>query len=99
MLEFADQKEFMLINDPRKESMKWKDVTEILGENIFTISFFPSMKNDQTFIRTIYFNKERDFIIPRYENLLKFANYIIQKETQLAKTIDIEVYLPGQNRY
>ncbi len=110
------------IEDPRKESLKWKDmavkfyslkqqsltfrgnlydfayishkksvglITEILGENVFTIAFFPSMKNDKTFVTTIFFNRERDFIIPRYENLLKFANYIVQKEIGLEKTIDV----------
>jgi hypothetical protein len=64
-------------------------ITEVLGENIFTIAFFPSMKNDKTFVSTIFFNRERDFIIPRYENLLKFAHYIVQKEIQLEKTVDI----------
>ena len=64
-------------------------ITEVLGENIFTIAFFPSMKNDETFVSTIYFSRERDFIIPRYENLLKFAHYIVQREIQLEKTVDI----------
>jgi hypothetical protein len=64
-------------------------ITEVLGNNIFTIAFFPSMKNDKTFVATINFNRATDFIIPRYENLLKFANYIVQKEIQLGKTIDV----------
>ncbi|MCP5046910.1 MAG: hypothetical protein GY940_07040 [bacterium] len=64
-------------------------ITEILGENLFTIAFFPSMKNDQTFVGTVNFDRKRDFIIPRYESLLKFANYIIQKEIELEKTIDV----------
>jgi hypothetical protein len=64
-------------------------ITEILGENIFTIAFFPSMKNDSTFVSTINFDRQKDFIIPRYESLLKFANYIVQKEIQLEKTIDV----------
>jgi hypothetical protein len=64
-------------------------ITEILGENIFTLAFFPSMKNENTFVATINFDRQRDFIIPRYESLLKFANYIIQKEIELEKTIDV----------
>ena len=64
-------------------------ITEILGERIFTVAFFPSMKNDTTFVATINFDRKRDFIIPRYESLLKFANYIIQKEIELEKTIDV----------
>ncbi len=64
-------------------------ITEVLGENIFTIAFFPSMKNDRTFVSNVYFNRQMDFIIPRYESLLKFANYILQKEIQLEKTIDV----------
>ncbi|MCP4221169.1 MAG: hypothetical protein GY765_41450 [bacterium] len=64
-------------------------ITEILGDNIYTIAFFPSMKNEETFISTINFDRAADFIIPRYESLLKFANYIVQKEIRLEKTIDI----------
>lgn len=64
-------------------------ITEILGENIFTLAFFPSMRNDETFVATINFDRQKDFIIPRYESLLKFANYIIQKEIELEKTIDV----------
>jgi hypothetical protein len=64
-------------------------ITEILGESIFTIAFFPSMKNDETFVTTVNFDRSKDFIIPRYESLLKFANYIIQKEYDLEKTVDI----------
>lgn len=64
-------------------------ITEILGENIFTIAFFPSMKNDSTFIATIRFNRSTDFIIPTYESLLKFANYIVQKDFQPDRTIDL----------
>jgi hypothetical protein len=64
-------------------------ITEILGESLFTVAFFPSMKNDDTFVTTINFDRNKDFIIPRYESLLKFANYIIQKEYDLEKTVDI----------
>lgn len=64
-------------------------ITERLGENIFTLAFFPSMKNDETFVATINFDRQKDFIIPRYESLLKFANYIIQKEIELEKTVDV----------
>ncbi len=64
-------------------------ITEILGENIMTIAFFPSMGNDKSFVDVINFNREKDFIIPRYESLLKFANYIIQKEISLGKTVNI----------
>jgi hypothetical protein len=64
-------------------------ITEILGDNYFTIAFFPSMKNDQTFVASVKFNREADFIIPRYESLLKFGNYIVQKEIELERTVDI----------
>lgn len=64
-------------------------IMERLGENIFTIAFFPSMKNDKTFITTVGFDRSTDFIIPRYESLLKFANYIVQKDFQLDKTVDL----------
>lgn len=64
-------------------------ITEILGENLFTIAFFPSMKNDRTFVAVVNFDRSKDFIIPRYESLLKFANYIIQKEIQLEKTVNV----------
>jgi hypothetical protein len=64
-------------------------ITEIIGDNIFTIAFFPSMKNENTFIATIRFNRNTDFIIPTYESLLKFANYIVQKDFQMDKTIDL----------
>ncbi len=77
--------DFAYISDKKSVGI----ITEILGENIFTISFFPSMKNDKTFVSTINFNRQKDFIIPRYESLLKFANYIIQKEIELEKTVDI----------
>jgi hypothetical protein len=77
-------------------------ITEILGENLFTIAFFPSMKNDETFVSTINFDRSRDFIIPRYESLLKFANYIVQKEMQLESTVDVvdrKFSTPGVNSY
>jgi len=64
-------------------------ITEVLGERIFTVSFFPSMRNDKSFVATINFDRSKDFIIPRYESLLKFANYIIQKELEFEKTIDV----------
>lgn len=65
-------------------------ITEILGDNIFTIAFFPSMKNDRTYIGTIRFDRANDFIIPRYESMLKFANYIVHKEIKLESTVDLE---------
>lgn len=65
-------------------------ITEILGDNIFTIAFFPSMKNDRTYVSTIRFDRGNDFIIPRYESLIKFANYIVHKEIQLESTVDLE---------
>ncbi len=77
--------DFAYISDKKSVGI----ITEIMGENIFTVAFFPSMLNDRTFVSVIYFNREKDFIIPRYESLLKFANYIIQKEIELDKTIDI----------
>jgi hypothetical protein len=77
--------DFAYISDKKSVGM----ITEIMGENIFTVAFFPSMLNDRTFVSVINFNREKDFIIPRYESLLKFANYIIQKEIELDKTIDI----------
>lgn len=64
-------------------------ITEILGENIFNIAFFPSMKNDRTYVSTVYFNRQYDFVIPRYESLLKFANYILQRDEQFEKTVDV----------
>jgi hypothetical protein len=75
-------------------------ITEIIGDNIFTIAFFPSMKNDTTFIATIRFNRNADFIIPTYESLLKFANYIVQKDFQPDKTIDLgasRMLTPGKH--
>ncbi len=75
-------------------------ITEIIGDNIFTIAFFPSMKNDRTFIATIRFNRNTDFIIPAYESLLKFANYIVQRDFQLDKTIDLgeaRILTPGKH--
>lgn len=75
-------------------------ITEIIGDNIFTIAFFPSMKNDTTFIATIRFNRNADFIIPTYESLLKFANYIVQKDFQPDKTIDLgesRLLTPGKH--
>lgn len=77
--------DFAYISDKKSVGM----ITEILGENLFTLGFFPSMKNDRTFISTINFDRAKDFIIPRYESLLKFANYIIQKELKLERTVDI----------
>ncbi|MCP4157111.1 MAG: hypothetical protein GY757_55885 [bacterium] len=64
-------------------------IMEILGDNIFTIAFFPSMKNEETFICTIHFDRSSDFVIPRYESLLKFANYIVHKEVMLESTINL----------
>ncbi len=63
-------------------------ITEILGDNIYTIAFFPSMKNDKTYVANVTFDRTTDFIIPRYESLLKFANYIVHKEIMLESTID-----------
>jgi len=77
--------DFIYISDKRSVGM----ITEILGETLFTVAFFPSMKNDKSFVSVVNFNREKDFIIPRYENLLKFANLIIQKEIQFDKTVDI----------
>lgn len=77
--------DYVYISDKKSVGL----ITEIMGENIFTIAFFPSMKNSKTFISTIRFNRATDFIIPRYESLLKFASYIIHKEIQLDKTIDL----------
>lgn len=77
--------DFAYISDKKSVGM----ITEILGENLFTLVFFPSMRNDSTFISTINFDRSKDFIIPRYESLLKFANYIIQKELKLERTVDI----------
>ena len=77
-------------------------ITEILGENIFTIAFFPSMKNDKTFFSTVRFDMTIDFIIPRYESLVKFANYIVQKDFQLEKTVDLEdrkMLTPGKHLF
>lgn len=64
-------------------------ITEILGPNIYTIAFFPSMKNERSFISTVRFDRNTDFIIPTYESLLKFANYIVQKDFQLERTVDL----------
>lgn len=64
-------------------------ITEIIGPNFFTIAFFPSMGNDKSYVSTVHFSRTADFIIPRYESLLKFANYIVQKEFQPDKTIDL----------
>ena len=64
-------------------------ITEIIGPNIFTIAFFPSMGNTKSYVSTIHFSRTADFIIPRYESLLTFANYIVQKEFQPDKTIDL----------
>lgn len=54
-------------------------ITEIMGESIFTVAFFPSMKNEKTFAAVINFDRARDFIIPRYENLFKYALSIVHK--------------------
>ncbi len=64
-------------------------ITEIKGDNRFTVAFFPSMKNTRSYIDTIVFDRAADFIIPRYESLLKFANYIVHKEIMLERTIDL----------
>jgi len=77
--------DFVYISDKKSVGM----ITEILGENRFTLVFFPSMKNDKTFVETIDFDRAKDFIIPRFESLLTFANYIIQKELKLESTVDI----------
>lgn len=74
-------------------------ITEIIGEYIFTVAFFPSMKNDSTFVATIRFNRATDFIIPTYESLLKFANYIVQRDFHPDKTIDLgeaHLFTPGK---
>lgn len=54
-------------------------ITEIMGESIYTIGFFPSMKNDKSFTSVINYDRARDFIIPRYENLFKYGLSVIQK--------------------
>jgi hypothetical protein len=77
--------DFAYISDKKSVGM----ITEILGENLFTIVFFPSMKNDETFVSIVNFDRSKDFIIPRYESLLKFANYIIQKELKLERTVNV----------
>lgn len=88
--------DFAYISDKKSVGV----ITEIIGDNIFTIAFFPSMKNDTTFIATIRFNRNTDFIIPTYESLLKFANYIVQKDFQPDKTIDLgesRMLTPGKH--
>ncbi len=64
-------------------------ITELHGDNIFTIAFFPSMKNEETFVSTVKFDRNADFIIPRYESLMQFAYYIVHKEVELEKTINL----------
>lgn len=64
-------------------------ITEKHNENIYTIAFFPSMKNEESFVATIRFDRNTDFIIPTYQSLLKFANYIVRKEFKPDQTIDL----------
>ena len=77
--------DYAYISDKRSVGI----ITEIVSPYFFTIAFFPSMTNKRTFVSTVRFDKNRDFIIPRYESLLKFANYIVQKDFQPDKTVDL----------
>ena len=77
--------DYAYISDKRSVGL----ITEIVNPFIITIAFFPSMKNKRTFVSTVRFDKNTDFIIPRYESLLKFANYIVQKDFQPDKTVDL----------
>ena len=77
--------DYAYISDKRSVGL----ITEIVNPFIMTIAFFPSMKNKRTFVSTVRFDKNTDFIIPRYESLLKFANYIVQKDFQPDKTVDL----------
>ncbi len=77
--------DYAYVSDKRSVGL----VTEIVNPFIMTIAFFPSMKNKRTFVSTVRFDKNTDFIIPRYESLLKFANYIVQKDFQPDKTVDL----------
>lgn len=78
--------DFAYISDKKSVGI----ITEILGENLFNIAFFPSMLNDKTFTAIVNFNRAKDFIIPRYESLLKFAGFVLHERIDLERTVDLK---------
>lgn len=54
-------------------------ITEIHSPEIFSISFFRSLNNTDSFHDVMKMDREKDLILPRYENLLKAGHIYLKK--------------------
>jgi len=72
-------------------------ITEILDNNIYAISFFKSLNSNDSFSEVIKINREKDVVIPSYENLLKVGHQFTKTISNNYKTGEFEI-LTEENR-
>ena len=66
-------------------------ITENNSDGTLCISFFKSLKNQETFVNRIKLDKSSDIVIPSYESLLSTAHMLIKKISANYSTGEFEI--------
>ncbi len=66
-------------------------ITEFHSQNIFSVSFFKSLNNNDSFFDVINMDKEKDVIIPNFESLLTIGHSLIKKTSETYQTDELVV--------
>ena len=69
-------------------------VTRIHQEQI-TISFFPSLNNQEYSSGTLQFNPKIHLVIPSFENLIEFGHMLMKKEMDSSGSFNRDVVMGG----